>query len=64
MNFICGYMNPYNIYNDDRVIKLQKNQADKLYTVQKYNKIFRRNTKVSDSTILSNNVYIGQSSKI
>ncbi len=64
MNFICGYLNPYNIYNDDRLNRLQRNQGDRLYTVQKYNKIFRRNVKVAESTSLSNNVYIGQSTKI
>jgi NDP-sugar pyrophosphorylase family protein len=64
MNFICGYLNPYTIYNDDRLSKFQKSNMDKQFTVGRYNKIFRKNTKISDSTVFSNNIYVGQSTKI
>jgi NDP-sugar pyrophosphorylase family protein len=63
MNFICGYLNPYTIYADEMFAKYQRN-GDKLYTVAKYNKIIRKNTRISDSVTLSNNVYVGQSSRI
>lgn len=64
MNYVCGYLYPYTLYNDERMVKFQKANTDKLFTVSKYNKIFRKGTKLADSTVLSNNVYIGQSSRV
>jgi len=64
MNFVCGYLSPYTIYADERMGKLNRNGGDHLFSVRKYNKIFRKGTLVSDSVVLSNNVYIGQNSKI
>lgn len=46
------------------MIKFQKNNSELSFTVGKFNKIFRKSLKVSDSAILSNNVYIGQYTKI
>ncbi len=43
--------------------RIQKG-VDKLLTHNKYHKIYRRGAKVTESTLLSNNVYIGQNSKI
>lgn len=64
MNFICGYLSPYTIYADERFAKYQRTNYDKVYTVAKYNKIIRKNTKIAEDTHLSNNIYIGQLSKI
>lgn len=64
MNFICGYLTPYTIYADERFSKFQRNSYDKVYTVAKYNKIIRKNTKITEGSNLSNNIYIGQFTKI
>lgn len=64
MNYICGYLTPYNLYSDDRLGKFQKSTTDKHFTVRKFNKVVRKGCKISANSVLSNNVYIGQSSKI
>jgi NDP-sugar pyrophosphorylase family protein len=64
MNFICGYLSPYTVYVDERFAKYQRSSYDKVYTVAKYNKIIRKNTKIAEDSHLSNNIYVGQFSKI
>lgn len=63
MNFICGYLYPYSLYSDERMGKIQK-ATDKVFTVSKYHKVYRKGAKVADSVKLSNNIYIGQNSSI
>lgn len=63
MNYICGYFFPYSPYSEDRLGKIQRG-SDKLFAVAKYHKIYRKGAKVSDSSHMSNNCYIGQNSKV
>jgi NDP-sugar pyrophosphorylase family protein len=63
MNFICGYLYPYSLHTDDRMSKIQRS-GDKVFTVNKYSKIYRKGVKVANTAEVSNNVYLGQQSKV
>lgn len=64
MNFICGYLYPYSLHSDHRMIKIQRSVEDKPFTVKKYNRFFRKGVKVTDTTALSNNIYLGENARI
>jgi ADP-glucose pyrophosphorylase len=63
MNFICGYFFPYSLYGEDRLSKMHRD-CDKLFTVAKYHRVYRKGTKVAANVRLSNNIYIGQNAII
>ena len=63
MNFLCNYFLPYSFYGDDRLSRMHR-ECDKMFTVNKFHKIFRKGTKISPSAKISNIVYIGQNSVV
>ena len=64
MNYICGYLNPYTIFEEEKLAKLQKINVDRQFTIHNFNKIIKKGVKISPKAALSHNVYIGSGSKL
>jgi hypothetical protein len=64
MSYICGYLYPYTVYEEDKMVRYLKSTADRSFTVKNFNKFLKRGSIVSANSHISHNIYIGVNSKI
>jgi len=66
MAYICGYMNPYTVFNQQWIQPRQRELRVRLsaYSVREFNRVVRHGAAISALARLSNNVYVGEGTVI
>jgi NDP-sugar pyrophosphorylase family protein len=62
MNYICGYISPFTVHRQEELQPRQKELRKELagFSVREYNQVVKRGCKISPSSRLSNNIYLGE----